>query len=235
MIGRSSFAPRLATILVVALGLFACGDNEPTQRKAFVEFLQSRIIAKPGVHVPKLTAEESEAFGPYAKHYAISADFNGHLDESVSRPLQKALAAAPRALDQLAGKRGEIADIKGGFAKIRAALDRELASADAAHAALQQPADLKPVYDQAYNRDVTQPARAMIEIFPDADEAMAAILALAEFLNQHSDKITVNGPMLQVADPSLQPHLQTLVDAVRAKQDAVQKAQQRLRNIAFGS
>ena len=33
-----------------------------------IQFLQERIVGKPGVHVPKLTAEQTAAFGDYAKH-----------------------------------------------------------------------------------------------------------------------------------------------------------------------
>jgi len=41
--------------------------------------------------------------------------------------------------------------------------------------------------------------------------------------------------MLQVADPSLQKQLQWLVGVVSGKQEAVQKAQQRLRSVAHGT
>lgn len=228
---RSTF---VAAVLVVAFGIAAC-DSEPAQRKAFIEFLQTRVVGKPGVHVPKPAAEQAAAFGPYAKHYEVITEFHAGLDQVVTKPLQRALEAAPRSLDQLGSRRREIAEIRGGMANIRAALDKQLATADAAHGALNQPDDLKPVYDAAYDRVVTQPAKAFAEVFPDVDEATKAILTLAEFLDLHSDKIKANGSMLQVADPSLQPQLQTLVNALRAKQEAVQKAQQRLRSIISGT
>lgn len=226
----------LAAVALVVVGLVACGDREPTERKAFIEFLQTRIVAKPGIHVPKLTADETAAFGPYAAHYAVIADFNGHLDAAVSQPFQKALASGtPRSLGEVVARRQDVSAVRSGFGQIRAALDHELASAAAARAALKQPDDLKPVFAAAYDRDVTQPAKAWAEIFPDVDAAMKSILALADFLDQHRDKITVSGSMLQVADPSLQPRLQALVDALRAKQEAIQKAQQRLHDLAYGS
>ena len=234
MPGQKSCGARIAATILLTASLLACGDNEPTQRKAFIEFLQTRIVAKPGVHVPKPTAEQTAGFGDYAKHYAVIADFNAGLDQVVSKPLQRALETAPRSLDQLVPRRNEIATIKEGMAKLRAALDQQLASADAAHAALKQPAGLKPVYDAAYDRDVTQPAKAFTEIFPDADAAMDSILALADFLDQHRDKIKIEGPMMRVSDPSLQPRLQSLVDALRAKEEAIQKAQQRLNAIVHG-
>lgn len=234
MFGRTLLVARAAALLLFVFPLAAC-DSEPAQRKAFIEFLQTRILDKPGVHVPKPSAEQTTAFGPYAQHYEVITDFHTGLDQVVGKPLHKALEAAPRSLDQLAPRRKEIAEIRGGMAGIRAALDKQLATADAAHAALKQPDDLKKVYDAAYDRDVTQPAKAFAEIFPDVDEATKAILALADFLDKNSAKVKINGPMLQVTDPALQPQLQSMIDAMRAKQEAVQKAQQRLRSVAYGS
>ena len=157
MFGRTAFAARFAAVFVFAIAATAC-DSEPAQRKAFIEFLQTRIVDKPGVHVPKPNADQTGAFGPYAKHYEVITEFHGGLDQVVTKPLQRALEAAPRSLDQLAPRRKEIAEIRGGMAGIRAALDKQLATADTARAALQQPDDLKKVYDAAYDRVVTQPA-----------------------------------------------------------------------------
>jgi hypothetical protein len=226
---------RFGGIAILAVWLAACGDSEGTQRKAFIDFLQTRILAKPGVHVPRLTAEETAAFGPYAQHYAVIAEFNSGLDEVVSKPMQRALTAAPRSLDQLAAKRPEIVEIKAGMAGIRAALDRQLRTADAARAGLKQPDDLKPVYDAAYDRDVTQPAKAFTEIFPDVDDAIGTILQFADFLEQNRDKLRIEGAMIRVTDTSVQEKLQGLMEAMRAKQQGIQKAQQRLRRIATGS
>ena len=226
---------RFGGIAILAVWLAACGDGEATQRKAFIDFLQTRILAKPGVHVPRLTAEETAAFGPYGQHYAVITEFNSGLDQAISKPMQRALAAAPRSLDQLAAKRPEIREIKAGMAGIRAALDRQLGTADAARTALKQPDDLKPVYDAAYDRDVTQPAKAFAEIFPDVDDAIGTILRFADFLERNHDKLRIEGAMIRVTDTSIQAELQDLMDAVRAKQQGIQKAQQRLRSVAVGS
>jgi hypothetical protein len=168
MVGGRWLNRRGAVGLFALLALAGCGDNEATQRKAFIEFLQTRIIAKAGLHVPKLTQDETTAFGDYARHYAVIADFNAALDRSASTPLNRALeAGAPRSLGEAVARRQEVAAVGSGLAAIRAELDRQLAVADAARAQLTQPDDLKPVFDAAYVRDVTQPAKAMIEIFPD--------------------------------------------------------------------
>ena len=72
--------------------LAACGDKEPEQRAAFTQFLQTRIIDKPGVRVPQLTAEE-KSFGDYAAHYAVITDFNSGMDASV-KPLNSLMQKA---------------------------------------------------------------------------------------------------------------------------------------------
>jgi len=219
MTGRTLSRLGIPAVLIV-FALFGCGDNEAMQRKAFIEFLQSRIVAKPGIHVPKLTADETAAFGDYAKHYAVIADFNTGLDREVSKPLHQAVAAgAPRSLEDAVGRRQDIATILGGMAAINAALDRQLAIADAAHAALKQPEDLKPVY----------------EIFPDAAGAMKDFLEFADFVEQHHGAIRIQGSQIQVTDAALQPPLKKMIDGLSGRQEGIQKAQERLRKLAYGA
>ena len=53
-------------VLLVALAA-GCND-EASQRKAFIAYLQTRIIDKPGLHVPHPTEAEDEAQFLFAKH-----------------------------------------------------------------------------------------------------------------------------------------------------------------------
>jgi hypothetical protein len=234
MTGRTLSRLHIGLVLIL-LALCGCGDDEATQRKAFIEFLQTRIVAKPGIHVPHLTAEETTAFGPYAKHYAVIADFNAALDDAISKPMQQAIQnGTPHSLAEVVARRQDIAAVGDGMAKMQAALDRELAKADAAHAALKQPDDLKPVYDAAYARDVTTPAKVWSEIFPDVEDGMKNMLALADFLTAHQNAVKIQGAMIQTSDPSLQPALTGMLDKIREKGEAVNKAQQRLNAIIVG-
>ena len=236
MTARTLFIARGAVGMLLLFALVACGDDEPTQRKAFIEFLQTRILAKAGLHVPKLTAGETASFGPYAKDYAVIADFNANLDRAVSTPLHQAIeAGAPRSLGEAVSRRQEIAAVAAGLEAIRGALDHELSVADAAHAALKQPDDLKPVYDAAYARDVTMPAQAMVEIFPDVDETMKAVLTLADFITEHHDKIKINGAIIQIEDAALQPPVMAMIKALREKNEAIAKSQQKMNALINGS
>lgn len=235
MLAGISFAARVAACLLALAALTGCGDDEADQRKAFIQFLQTRIVNKPGVHVPHLTAEESKSFGDYARHYAVIADFNGNLDRLVSKPLAQALhAAMPRSIEDAVGRRAELAAAGETLAKIRVALDQQLAAADAARAALKQPPDLKPVYDAAYDRDVTQPAKVFVEVFPETDAATKSVLALIDFIAEHRAQIKLQGSLIQTSDPGLQRPLQTLLEAVRTKEGAINDARRRFNALVNG-
>src|ERR1700732_1879559 len=93
MINTLRQAAAVVALVAYALALAGCGDQEAAQRKAFIEFLQTRIIDKPGVHVPTLTADLQDKIGVYAKHYAVITTFNSDMDQSVVGFLPKALRA----------------------------------------------------------------------------------------------------------------------------------------------
>jgi hypothetical protein len=224
------------TGLVLLVLLTAGCDDEPTQRKAFIGFLQTRILDKPGLHVPHPTPEEQRSFGPYAKDYAIITDFNDGLDKSVAKPMTEAInRGAVRSLDDIVSRHADFVAAQDGMGQLREALDRQLAAADAAHAALKQPDDLKVVFDKAYDRDVTIPAKAFAAIFPDLSQALGAIVELGDFITQHKDKVTISGMLIQTSDPALQAPLQARIAALTAKSAAIVKAQQELRSIMNGS
>lgn len=236
---RYQATPRrpLALAAIVLLTAFVAGCNdEPTQRKAFIDFLQTRIVDKPGLHVPHLTQEQAASFGDYAKQYAIITDFNDSLDKSVAQPMTEAInRGAIRSLDDVVTRHADFIAARDGIAKLHDAIDKQLASADTAHAALKQPDDLKAVYDKAYERDVTIPAKAFDDIFPDLSEALTAIVDLGDFIDKHKDKVSIVGNQLQTTDATLKPQLQAMIDALTAKNEAINKAQEHLRLVMNGS
>lgn len=226
---------RAAAVALLALVLAGCND-EPAERKAFITFLQTRIIDKPGLHVPHLMPEDEKSFGDYAKQYAIITDFNDGLDKSVAKPMAEAInRGAIRSLDDVVTRHADFVAARDGIEQLRGTLDKQLAAADAAHAALKQPDDLKPVFDKAYERDVTVPAKTFADIFPDLSQALTAVVDLGDFIGQHKDKVTINGPTIETTDRSLQPQLQALLDALTAKNEAIVKAQEHLRLVMNGS
>ncbi|HTW50793.1 MAG TPA: DUF3053 domain-containing protein [Stellaceae bacterium] len=225
-----------ALVAILLLTAFVAGCNdEPAQRKAFITFLQTRIIDKPGLHVPHLTQEEAASFGDYAKQYAIITDFNDRLDKSIAQPMTEAInRGAIRSIDDVVTRHADFIAARDGINKLHDAIDKQLTTADSAHAALKQPDDLKTVYDKAYERDVTIPAKAFADIFPDLSEALTSIVDLGDFIERHKDKVSIVGNQLQTTDPALRPQLQAMIDALMAKSDAISKAQEHLRLVMNG-
>jgi DUF3053 family protein len=230
--GRALTLALIALLLPIFLG--GCRD-EAAERKAFIDFLQTRILDKPGLHVPHLTADEANGIGDYAKDYAIITEFNDGLDKAIAKPMQEAIdRGAVRSLEEVVTRHADFVAAREGIAKLDGLVDKQLAKADAAHAKLSQPPDLKAVYDEAYERDVTLPAKAFGAMSPDLTQALSAIVDLGDFLLQHKDKIKVNGSTIQATDPALQPRLAALVHAVTAKNEALTRAQQHLRDVMNG-
>ena len=154
----------LITALMAGLGVRSYGDEEATQCKAFIEFLQTRIIDNPGIHVPALTEEQMKSFGGYTQDYGILLRFNDGRDKNVSPRAQQVFHNMMRFPSELATRRDNLADATEGMRSLRTTLDTELTSAGSAHAALKQSDELKSVYDKAYDKTVTVRAKTFKEV-----------------------------------------------------------------------
>lgn len=232
---RTVLTRRAALCAGACLALAGC-DEEPGQRRAFVKFLQTRILDKPGVHVPQPTEEERKSWGDYAKHYDVIVQFNQTLTERVSKPMMEAAQrGAVRSIQDLVDRRADVRTIQGGLRSLSAEVDTQVQAAQAARAALNQPADLKTVYDAAFERDVTGPAQAFKEVLPMMGNGLQAALDLADYLVLNRSRMKIDGSMIQIPDPKLQREVQARLDAMNATAQEVQAAQQRLRTVAFGS
>lgn len=233
----TSFIRAWALLLLVALGLAlaACGNKEAEQRGAFIQFLQTRVLDKPGVRVPKPSEEQKASFGEYAQHYAVIADFNEGMNQSVSRPMNEIVAkGALRSIGDVIARRDDLKVAKDGVGTLRAALDQQLAKADAAHAALKQPEDLKAVYDKAYERTVTQPATTFKEVFPALDAVFDGAIRVADYMQQNKSKITVSGAAVTVSDPAVQKELGRMLQQLNQHSAAINDAQRKLQAMVRG-
>ena len=106
----------MSLLLAFSFALVACGNKEAEQRKAFISFLQTRVLDKPGLRVPVPTAEEKASFGDYAQHYAVITDFNEGMNQSVSKPMGEVMAkGALRSVADLASRRDDLKAAKDGL------------------------------------------------------------------------------------------------------------------------
>jgi len=237
-IARRPFNRRLlalAVIVIVALPLAGCFDNEPQQRRAFIAFLQKRIIDKPGLHIPILSEKETADLGSYASQYRIMNGFHHELDATIDKDLTRAMQiGTPRSLEELASHRDIYPLVRSGMANMKASLDKAEAAADAAHTALQQPPDLKAVYDIAYERMVTKPARVFRELGPMILNTLPAIEELAAYLDEHRAVIEFRGGAPATNDAGVRTKLAALIEAAGKAAEASAEGKRKLREMAEG-
>jgi hypothetical protein len=231
---KSLFRPFLVLAAALPLMLAACGNKEPEQRAAFTQFLQTRIVDKPGVRVPQLTDEEKKSFGDYAAQYAVITDFNAGMDASV-KPLSGIMQkGSMRSLNDLVTRRDDLKAVQASLNEMGVALKEQQAKADAARAQLKQPEDLKAVYDKAYEKTVSLPADTFRDVLPQLNATFDSSLKIADYVAAHAAQIDISGPIVKVQDPAVQTELNKLLQDLNAQAKNVQQAQTRMQAVMVG-
>ena len=191
-----------AALILLAVGLAACGDSEADQRKAFIKFLDD-INRRVGVHFLVPTEEDRVAFGDYMRHYTVILDFNKDMKviaDDYQNGLKK-MGIGPNSqaqtLDQKVARRQDFPALKDVTTKMMQAYEARLAKANAERGALQQPDDLKSVYTKAFDKLITAPVQAMLA----SDKALFVVLdsstQIADYVNEHRTKLTLSGSQLR--------------------------------------
>lgn len=218
-----------------ALLLTGCGSSDADRRKAFVAFLQTRVLDKPGMHVPQLTPDERASFGHYADDYAIITDFNKTMTESVSPKMNAAMnVGSINSLDELVAQRSRMQTVKSSLGAMATVLRDDIAQADAAHAKLAQPADVKAVYDKAYDRLVTKPAEAFGGIVPVTNTILGQAIELSDYIQSHRAAVQLSGSTVQTADPAVRSALNDRLQSLQSSQKSVMAAQAKLQSVVYG-
>lgn len=211
--------PVLRTLCLLLLVLTGC-DDEPTPRRAFIDFLQDHIVSRTGVHIALMNPELAKSFGPYASHYQIILDFNSHLDLA---PLERVshLKSEVSDLSDLATHRGELKTLREAIPGMIGLVDAKLAAVDTARAALKQPPDLKEVYDKAFDRLVTRPGTLMRKMLALLPSSLDAMIAVADYVADNARDIRVQGMDGTSIDPVVNRHVKELVEAMHQNDETV--------------
>ncbi|MDQ1830406.1 DUF3053 family protein [Massilia scottii] len=219
---------------VLALGIAGC-SAEPKERAAFIAFLQTRIVDKAGVHVPRLTPEEEKSFGDYSKHFAVITDYNKSMDAKVQQPLRDMMGKnMPNTMADLMERRADVVALHKASAQLRAVIDTEQAAAGTKRAALKQPDDLKPVYDKAYARTVSEPGNNFKEFLVVMEDMLTSAEKMADFLNAHKDQVKFSGITAQINDQKVLDDANVLMKELSAKNAEVAQAQRKLASMISG-
>jgi hypothetical protein len=228
-------AVNIAALALLAVGLAACGDSEPDQRKAFIAFLQTRIIDKSGVHIARPTDDEKKSFGPYAAHYAVIQGFIDDVDlvaksKKIDDSLPK-LRSAQELIDKRAEVRLAAERIGEGFKE----MDAKFAATRKVRDALKQPDDLKAVYDLAFDKIVTKPVEGFRETTPLAQQIAIAAANFGDYMAAHRDAVKIVGTSPQATDRKTQIEVNALATALNSLGPRMNDAQRRMRILLYGS
>ncbi len=218
----------LATVLLLTLAFCAtpgCGDKEPEQRKAFLAFLDETILPSKGVGLPELSRQERKSFGGYAAHYEIMTAFQAAMAREAGKNARELLALANfEDLAALAKAEGSLRKAAREAEGLRKSVANLKEKTDAARDALSLPEDLAPAYNAAYDKVVTQPAAASVEVFAAVSEAFAAILDLLDFISANGRDMEIDGKNINLRNLGLKDALQDKLTAVNEKTTLLRKA-----------
>jgi hypothetical protein len=236
MILNVSAIPRLLAFVIIAASATACfGDNEPEQRKAFIAFLQTRVIDRPGVRIPKVSDEEAGKIGPYIKHFNVITGFTG--DPTLTAMADKLRSGLPNLsnVQTVIDNRATLRKTSAEMGDLLRVMNDKYAATQKERDALKQPDDLKAVYDKAFGKTVTAPVNAFRESVPIAQAIIEAAANLADYVVSNSDKVRISGGQLQPTNARGQAELTPLVNAIAAQGSKFNEAQRKLRAVIAGN
>jgi Protein of unknown function (DUF3053) len=119
--------------------------------------------------------------------------------------------------------------------EMAALCEKKLATANAARAALQQPSDLKEVYDKAFDRLVTRPGTLLTKMLALLPTSLDAMIELAEYVATNTKVIRVVGMDGTSQDPVVERHVKELIEALHKNDAAVDSLKREFRALIEGS
>lgn len=232
------FAPPILrlVLLLLALSVLAGCSSEPSERKAFADFLQTRILDKPGVRLPVPNEDDRKQFGRYTTHYDVILRYSAEM-EKVLAPMKSTLQSVERmrTLDAVMNGGATIEEARTGMAGYREQMTKQLAQSERERVALEQAEDLKTLFDAAYRRTVTDPAALVDTQIGLFEEILTHYAELASFLDANRAVIRISGMTAQVSDPKVQDEVQARLKAIEAMRQPMEEVQDKLRKLVHGA
>jgi hypothetical protein len=223
-----TFARWLAPVvaLLMVFQLTACGDKEPEQRKAFIDYLQNTVM-RSGQNLPTLSEDQRQKFGKYADDYTIILTFSRQMKQSVNNSLAPAVntLAQIRVPQDYLQQKAAVQQAAGTLNTLTQQIQTAKATADTAQAALKQPDDLKAVYNQVYAQDVTQPANALLPVVPALSSLTQDIIAVGDFLGQQGNQVAFANGSVQFPSQQQVTQYNAMMTGLLGKQQALVDAQ----------
>lgn len=219
--------PFMALFLV--LQLTGCGDKDADQRKAFIDFLQNTVM-RSGEHLPTLSEDQKQKFGPYVSDYAIIYGFSQQVNKAVDtglRPVVDELSAIRTPQDYII-RRDSLRQASGALGILRQQIQADKTQADSSKSALKQPEELKTIYDNIYSKVVTQPANSLATLLPALQTLSQDVIQAGDFLQQQGEHVSFNNGAIQFPSQEQATQYNTLMSNLSANAQALTQAQSAL-------
>ncbi|RWR03266.1 hypothetical protein ED28_02915 [[Pantoea] beijingensis] len=219
------------TALLLVFQLTGCGDKEPDQRKAFIDFLQNTVM-RSGEHLPSLSEDQKQKFGNYVSDYAILYGFSQQANKAVEaglKPVVDELNAIRMPQDYLS-HRDSLRQASGSLNVLAQQIQSAKSQADTSKAALKQPEDLQSVYNNVYTRVVTQPADALTPLLPALQSLSQDVIQAGDYLQQQGSNVSFNNGGIQFQTRDQVAQYNTIMSNLSTKGDALAQAQRALQN-----
>ena len=204
-----TFARWLAPVvaLLMVFQLTACGDKEPEQRKAFIDYLQNTVM-RSGQNLPTLSEDQRQKFGKYADDYTLILTFTRQMKQSVNN----SLAPAVNTLAQIR--------VPQDYVQQKAAVQQ---AAGTLNTLTQQIQSAKSTADTA--QDVTQPANALLPVVPALASLTQDIIAVGDFLGQQGNQVAFANGSVQFPTQQQVTQYNAMMTGLLGKQQALVDAQ----------
>ncbi|NIG88124.1 DUF3053 domain-containing protein [Serratia symbiotica] len=217
--------PVLALLMVMQLT--ACGDKEPEQRKAFIDYLQNTVMSS-GARLPTLSEDQQKKFSNYNGDYAILVGFSQQLSKSIGASLTPALDQINqiRVAQDYMSKRDALQQSIGALNLLGQQIQSAKSQADTVRMALKQPDDLKAVYNQVYDNIVTVPTHALMPAIPTTTSFIQDLVHIGDFLQAQGNQVSFNNNGVQFRTAQQATQYNAMILNLVAKQQDLLKAQQ---------
>ncbi|HBW0134708.1 DUF3053 domain-containing protein [Klebsiella aerogenes] len=214
------FAAVAAILMVVSLS--GCFDKEGDQRKAFIDFLQNTAM-RSGERLPTLTADQKKQFGPFVSDYAVIYAYSQQVSQAMDAGLRPVVDSvnAIRVAQDYTTQREPLRQANGALGVLSQQLENAKMQADAA---LKQADDLKPVYDQVFNKVVTAPANALQPLIPAAQVFTQQLVQVGDFVAQQGTQVSFVANGIQFPTSQQASQYNALIAPLAAQHQAFNQA-----------
>lgn len=179
----------LVVVLIVMM-LAGCFDKEASQRKAFADFLQNTVM-RSGETLPVLSADQKKQFANFIPYYQVLYRYSQQINQAMNEGIYPAVQLVNRIREpqDYVTHREALHQLTEALNVLNQQLANAKNRADSDLAGLKLADDLRPIYEQAYQKIVTTPANALQPLFPAAQSLTSQLVQVGDFIQQQGNNV----------------------------------------------